>query len=118
MNQCPYFHFETEKCCGNYSDVMVDGEEYNECHEKHFIWTVLGKVKEVEKTFEDGSYICPFCNYPTTDVCNNPVCEAASHWTKESLEKFLAEQEKKRLENERFQKDFRTLYWGKNNREK
>lgn len=60
-----------------------------------------GDTREVTKYFEDGAYICPWCEYPvrhTEKSCQNPGC-----WTAfkdiESLQAAL-NKEKERLAEE------------------
>jgi hypothetical protein len=100
-NPCPY-GYNNPLCCGNYEDVYDEksGEVIQNCMEKIFITTILGDTKEVTESFEDGSYTCPFCNYPTKENCNNPACEASPHWTVETLTQYLEKCENIRLEKE------------------
>jgi hypothetical protein len=79
------------------------------------ITTILGDSREVELIFDDGSYICPFCGYPTKDNCNNPACQASRHWTKENLTKYLEKIELQEKEEEKNRKlmELRNKSYGK-----
>lgn len=43
---------------------------------------LLGREREIEKTYEDGSFNCPFCHAAVlapAERCDNPACPASTH---------------------------------------
>ena len=71
----------------------------------------LGETKKVITVFETGKYVCPFCNYPTKNKCNNPVCE-----TNLSAERILELRQKYADEKKESENRLRMFtYYGKEN---
>lgn len=79
---------------------------------------VLGRVRDVQRTWPDGSWECPFCGYGFSaerglcrgqkqgyredcgngEHCQNPACFANPHYPVERAREVLATEERKRAE--------------------
>lgn len=58
------------------------------------VFTNAGDSLPVTQVYEDGSYLCPYCNYPvmpTALACENPGCYANPSMTAEFITKRRAE---------------------------
>ena len=82
------------------------------------ITDVLGRVRDVQRTWPDGSWECPFCGYGYSvergpckgqtqgyredcsngEHCQNPACFANPHYPVERAREVLANEERKRAE--------------------
>lgn len=82
------------------------------------IYLVDGSSKEVTLFFEDGAFICPYCEYPVMageTECQNPGCWTAFK-TLESLQAAQAKYNKEKAEQAERERIFaiRNKAYGKN----
>jgi hypothetical protein len=72
------------------------------------IANVLGAERAVVRTYEDGSYDCPWCSHPVVapaSACVNPWCVANPRMPVAYAERVEATERKRREEEERRQRD-------------
>lgn len=62
---------------------------------------VIGRQREAPRVWSDGSYTCPFCDYPVpagAAHCPNPACSANEHATPVRVREGVARDEQRRRE--------------------
>ncbi len=77
-----------------------------------FVRDVLGNERPVARTWEDGSWACPFCSNAVAaargeTACGNPWCVANPAMPLEVARKIYADAERKRNEDESRARDHR-----------
>ncbi len=68
----------------------------------------IGRTRQVERVYPDGSYNCPFCGYgvrPTDKGCPNPACPATPGASPERVRAAIAQAEARQAEERRRQQD-------------
>jgi hypothetical protein len=68
------------------------------------ITSVLGVTLQVDKTWPDGSFECPFCHYAVfapRDRCDNPSCPASAWATPANRQRFQEAHDRAEAERQR-----------------
>jgi hypothetical protein len=81
---------------------------------KILIGTCLGEYKEVSITYENGEFNCPYCGYPTSEVCNNPACPS-TYSNPKSLQEYYdkLEAQDKEIKRQEYYFKLRNSSYGK-----
>lgn len=69
---------------------------------------VLGRSRDIVRTYEDGAYDCPFCAYPVQPGqphCENPACPANQRRDAAQVAAQVAAAEARQAETERRQRE-------------